>query len=374
MKAEILQEKLSQGVGIVRRSIGKTTNLPILEGIKLNFQKNFLCLTATDLEVGIKWWILSNVEKQGEIVIPAKILSNLTSLTTQEKIKLKGKEDSLTIKDKNNQTVIQGLKKEDFPTLPKVDKKNKVTIKSQKIKEGLSKVINCVASSQIRPEISGVLMKIKKNKLTLVGTDSYRLAKKIITLDQKVSGKHSLIIPQKTIQQLVNILSQVEGELDIYINDSQVLFEMSMEETDHPQFQLISRLIEGSYPDYQSIIPKKGKTIIQLDRKEFLNQVKTASIFSGRINEVKLSIEKDKQDQLQVEAENSKFGRSKSTIEAQIKGNPMEISFNYRYLTDALKTISTPEVVLHLTSNEKPGLLQPVDDDSHLYVLMPLKS
>src|SRR6056297_3772711 len=186
MRAEILKEKLNNGVGVVRKSIGKTTNLPILEGVKISFQKNFLCLTSTNLEIATQWWVLADIEDEGDIVVPAKILSNVISSTKENKIDLEVEKNNLTIKDEKNKTVIQGLEKEDFPVIPEVEKneKKKVLIKSEKIKEGLSKVVNCVASSNIRPEISGVLMKFTKKELVLVATDSYRLTKKNISLDK----------------------------------------------------------------------------------------------------------------------------------------------------------------------------------------------
>src|SRR6056297_3286714 len=331
---------------------------------------------STNLEIATQWWILSDIKKTGEIVVPAKILANVIGSTKENKINLEVEDNNLTIKDKKNKTVIQGLEKEDFPVIPEVkkDSKKKIIIKSEKIKEGLSKVVNCVASSNIRPEISGVLMNFSKKELTLVATDSYRLTRKVISLDNKSSVKESVILPQETAQQLINILSQTQGDLEIYIDDNQILFEMSMEETDHPQFQLTSRLIEGHYPDYDSIIPNNGEITINVSRNELLDQVKTTSIFSGKINEIKFIIEKPKKGKIQIEAMNSKFGQSESSVNAQIKGDPIKISFNHRYLSDALKTISTKDIVIHLIDDEKPALIKPVDDDSYLYVLMPLKA
>jgi DNA polymerase-3 subunit beta len=255
----------------------------------------------------------------------------------------------------------------DFKTIGRIE------VDSQKLCQGLSQLIDIPSESQSRPEISGIYFNFLKNNLKIAATDSFRLAEKNITIDGSSKEECSFIIPQKPARDLIGILENKEGPLVISFSSNQVLFDFSMKETKHPQVQLISRLIEGEYPNYQEIIPSKFKTTAVLRRDEFLSQIKIASLFSGRINEVKVSLNPT-QKEVSFFSKSPDVGESNSKIEAKIKGEPIEVSFNYKYLADGLQNIKSSEVLFEVSKKEGPCVLRPVGDSSYLYVVMPIKS
>jgi len=246
-------------------------------------------------------------------------------------------------------------------------------VDNKKLCQGLSQVADIASLSQSRPEISGIYFLFSKNLVKIVATDSFRLAEKNITLDNSVQKDISFILPQKPAKELINILQDKEGKTRIYILPNQVMFEFPMKEFSHPEVQVISRLIEGEYPNYQEIIPSKFKTQILLKRDEFLDQIKTASLFSGKLNEVKIKIE-DKNKEVQIYAQDADIGQSQSSISAKIEGDPMEISFNYKFLIDGLLRMKSSEVSFEISKEEGACVLKPIGDTSYTYVVMPIKS
>ncbi len=171
----------------------------------------------------------------------------------------------------------------------------------------------------------------------------------------------------------MNIFNEKQGELKIYFSPNQAMFEYPMEETTHAEIQIISRLIEGEYPNYQEIIPKKYTTKLVLNKDEFLNQIKTASLFSGRINEVKIKANPEK-DKIEIFSQSSEIGEYQSSVSGKIEGEPVEISFNHRFLLDGLLSIKTPEIIFELNKESGPGVLKAVGDDTYIYVVMPIKA
>ncbi len=180
-------------------------------------------------------------------------------------------------------------------------------------------------------------------------------------------------MPQKPAREIINILGEKEGKLKIYFSPSQIMFEFPMKDAPRPQVQIISRLIEGEYPNYEEIIPKKFKTHIIIKRDEFLNQIKTASLFSGKISEIKIKIDPEKKE-VGISAQDPDVGESNSNIAAKIEGEPIETSFNYKFLADGLLNIKSSEVIFDLSKEDGPCVLRPVGDASYIYVVMPIKS
>jgi DNA polymerase-3 subunit beta len=206
-----------------------------------------------------------------------------------------------------------------------------------------------------------------------VSTDSFRLGEKKIFSKLPLAKEYSFILPQLTAREVVNVFSEKEGELRIYFSPNQVLFESLLSETNHPQVNLVSRLVEGDFPDYQAIIPKKVETQISLSKNEFLNQIKSASLFSGKISEVKLNVSPQK-GKVEVFSQNPDLGEYQSSLLGKIKGKAVSASFNHRFLIDGLLKIKSPEVILELTSGEEPAVLKPVGAEDYLYVVMPIKT
>jgi len=375
MKLEILQEKLKKGINIVERVTSKSLSLPILNNILLSTEKNFLSLSGTDLEIGIIWQTLAKIEKQGKITVPARLFSNFINLLPNKKIELKTENNNLEIIYENYKNQIKGVSAEEFPIIPKIKNDEFVLVDARLFCRNLSQITDIPVLSTTRPEISGIYLSFQDNLITAVATDSFRLGEKKISLkkENKFKKNYSLIVPQKTIKEITNIFSETEGDLKIYFSSNQVMFEYYSEEIKNNEIQVVSRLIEGEYPNYKEIIPCTYKTQIILNRDDFLNHIKTASLFSGKINEIKLKINPSKKE-IEVFSESPDLGRHQSFLPAKIKGEKTDISFNYRFLIDGISQIRSAEVVFELNGDSGPAVLKPVGDDSYLYVVMPIKN
>jgi len=380
MKITILKEKLKEGINIVERISTKSLSLPILNNILITVEKNFLNLTTTDLEIGINWWSLVKTEKEGKIIIPSRILSSFLNFLPNKPVILESNNLLLKVDCENHQSSIKGLDSEDFPIIPKITTNENISIQSQLFCQSLNQIVDIVSYSSAKPEISGVYFLFQKDLITMVATDSFRLGEKKYQLETSsvnISKDYSLILPQKAAKEIINIFGDKEKELKIYFSPNQIMLEMSLPETTHPQIQFISRLIDGEYPNYQEIIPKKYDTKITLQTNEFINQIKLASLFSGKINEIKLKID-PKKNRLDLFSQNPDIGEHHGFLTGKVEGKSCEISFNHRFLLDGLLSITSgreksSEVDLELTGSEKPGVLRSKGDNNYLYLVMPIK-
>lgn len=216
--------------------------------------------------------------------------SSFLSLLPPKPINLTVSDLILSLECENYQTKIKGANPDEFPIIPQLKDGEFININCPKFCQALNQILNIPSPSMTRPEISGVFFSFQSDLIKIVATDSFRLAEKKLSLKNSLSKEYSLILPQATAREVVNVFGEKDGDLKIYLSPNQIFFEYMMEEVDQPQIQFTSKLIEGEYPNYQEIIPKKYNTKLILQKEEFLNQVKTAGLFSGKINEVKLKI------------------------------------------------------------------------------------
>ncbi|MDP3093835.1 MAG: DNA polymerase III subunit beta [bacterium] len=373
MKTTILRENLREGLNAVGRIAQKNLSLPILNSVLISCEKSFTCLKATDLEMGIKWWILSKVEKEGKIACPLRILQGLVDNLSAEKIVLKAEEKRILLEAEEFQAQINGLDAEEFPIIPEPDSKETFSLKAPEFVEGLSRVVEMAAVSLIKPEISGVYFQFLDSNLKMVATDSFRLAEKTLSLGEKMSKEISFILPQKACREIINIFEDRGGDLKFYLSSNQILLEMLMEETSHPKIQFFSRLIEGGYPDYREIIPTEFRFRALVKKDVFLQRLKAVSLFSNKINEIKIRVKPEKQE-IEIEGQNPEVGQSTSALAVKIeKGEEMEVSFNWRFLVDGLNQIREKDFIFALSKDEDPAVLRPEQDSSYLYLLMPLR-
>ncbi len=373
MKFKISQEKIKEGVSITGRVATKSMSLPILKNIHLKTKDNFLSISATDLEVGVKWWSLIKIEENGETTIPLDVFSSFINLLPkEEKIDISSKDNNLSIHCNDYNTKIKGLSADDFPIIPQPEEKEEIVIKTDNFLEGLKQVVDIPSNTKVKPEISGVYFQFKGKVLKLAATDSYRLAEKNIFLNQKTKEDFSFILPQKAAKEVLNIFYN-EDEIIIKFDNNQVLFESRMEETDHPKIQLSSKLIEGDYPNYEAIIPQEENTQILLERSEFLNKIKAASLFSGKVNEIILNVDSE-ENKIEIMSEDNDLGNYKTNIKGKVEGGDVKIAFNHRFLKDGLSQIKSSEIILSIKNENSPGKITPVGNDDYLYVVMPIKS
>jgi DNA polymerase-3 subunit beta len=365
MKITCLQENLKYSLNIAQNIIGRNLTLPILNNILLDTEDGRLKISSTNLEVGINTWTSGKIEKKGAITCPAKVLASFVNNLPNKKIEIEVKNNNLTLKCDNYKASLNCLSAEDFPIIPKIEEKPLIEIKNSILREALLGVVGSASLSESRPEITGVLFKFEKGELRLVATDSFRLAEKVIfEISKSSNGFKSLIVPQKTIQEIVRVLGEKEGETKICLGVGQILFDIG-------DTQIISRLIEGQYPDYQQIIPKTFSTQVVLDKGELLSVIRAAAVFSNKTNNIKVFIN---DGDFEVLSQDPDLGENKSQIKTEVKGKKIEMNFNYRYLLDGLANIGTKQVFIGLNSDASPAVFKPAGDDSYVYLVMPIKS
>jgi len=376
MKAIILKEKFNKGLSIVERITGKNLTLPILNNVLISAEDSFLKLSTTDLELGISYWSPAKIEDKGKITIPAKTLSGFIPFIDEEKLLIETKDKVLSLKGKNYKTQIKGLDAKDFPIIPEVTSEIQLEITTPSFLQGIGQVIDFCALTQVRPELSGVYFFFQKDQVKIVATDSFRLAEKTVLLEKVQEGLNSpqaLILPRNAAREMVNIFSEESTAIKLYFSSSQIMAESYLSESKNPKIRFVSRLVEGEYPNYEEVIPKQFKTKLILQKEQFLNQIKGASLFSGRTNEVNLKIN-PKKGEIIISSQNIDLGETQFNVPAEIQGEEGIISFNYKFLVEGLSQIKTEQVVFELNGQDGPGVLKPVEDASFLYVIMPIKA
>ncbi|MBU1037131.1 DNA polymerase III subunit beta [Patescibacteria group bacterium] len=368
MKFICTQENFNKALLVVSHIAGRSTALPILNNVLIQAKKGLINLSATNLEIGVNTQLRGKVEKEGIFTTQAKLITDYISLLPKKNIEVELKEQNLYINCENHQTYIKGMEANDFPVIPEIERKQPILIKSNDLKQALSQVIFAITLDESRPEISGALFFINNKTLTLVGTDSYRLAEKRITLNETINSEYKVVVPLRTLQEVFRILEDNdESDTTIYINENQILFLINGET------ELISRLIEGQYPDYQQIIPDKHKTQTKINVAELSRIIKSAALFcKPGINDVKLVLNSAK-NQLVISATNSGVGENTITLPIQIEGEENEMVFNYRYLLDGLNNLGTSEAILEMVGDRVPGILKPADNNNYLYLVMPIR-
>lgn len=367
MKLICLQENLKEGLNIAEKIVGKNITLPILSNLLLTAEKGKLKISATDLEIGINTQIPAKVVSEGSLTIPAKLLSNFINNLPPKQVELEAKGSVLNVKCENFKAAMNGLDAKDYPIIPKAKKTEKIEISGQILKNAFLKTAFAAALKETRPEISGIFFKFSPKEIKIAATDSFRLAEKIISGDDfksELSG--SLIIPSRTVQELVRIIGEKDDQIKIIPESNQILFDMG-------ETQLISRLIEGDYPNYEQIIPKDFETQLILDKNDFINAVKLAGLFCGKTNDVKFFAVPEKKT-LEIFSSQSDAGNSKSALLIkQAKGKEMTVVFNYKYVLDGLINMQDEEIIFELNGEIKPGLIKGVQEQGYLYIFMPIK-
>ncbi|MDD5545098.1 MAG: DNA polymerase III subunit beta [Candidatus Paceibacterota bacterium] len=373
MKFIALTENLKKAVNLAERITGKNLTLPILNNLLLETNKNKIHLLATDLELGIEITITGKTEKEGKFVLPAKTFSAFLNNLPEEKISLEKKDNTLSVFGGKYNSVFQGMNPEDFPIIPEIKTEKFIELEKNDLEEALEQIIPSISYSSLKPELNGVLLKLENGILKIVGTDSFRLAEKTIFNDKfKTNIKEDLeiIIPLRSSQELLRIIQEQieEDSTKIKINPEINQVQFSTE-----NIRLISRLINAEYPKYASIIPKNFEINIIFDKKDLLEAVKVVGLFSGRINDIHFNISPDKKEVV-IEAQDISLGKSHATINPlEIKGKNLEINFNYRFILDSLNSIREEMVIINLNNELNPGLVKGKNDNSFIYILMPIK-
>ncbi len=364
----ILRTNVLDGLGSVERAISDNTNLPILKNILIKIRDNKIIFVSTNLELAVESSVSGKVIEKGEITIPFQIFNSIIKNLNTERITLEEKGKKLIISTDNYEASIQIQDPKEFPIIPTIaNKKNNLKISVGDFKEALGSVIIAAQYSDIRPEISGVFLNFSDGALTLVATDGFRLAERRLSQKQTQSNMEdvSVIIPLKTATELMRMFNK-DQEMEIYIDSNQILFSTENE-------KLISRLIDGSFPDYQSVIPKQTPNEASAEKNELINALKLASAFSGRANDVNLRVGENKKF-LEIYSADSAVGENCYRVPIKLKGDKFSLVFNWRYVLDGLKIYRGSEITLGVSSTDRPVVIKSATEPHLTYVAMPIKN
>ncbi len=362
MNLIVNQKKLISAVRTVEKVVSKNISLPILNTILLKTDNGRLKLSATNLEIGINYWLGAKINEDGEVAVPARIFSDFISNITDEKLVLAAKKNVISINSDHYKTQILGMETKDFPIIPKIKKEISFKINSQALKIALVSVLDSAALSETRPEISGVYVSISAKNAEFAATDSFRLSEKIIILND---GKEkTFILPRNTAIEVIRIAENIENDLSLAVSDNQILIYGD-------DFEIISRLIDGHYPEYKRVIPDKFIALAKVNKAEFEKSIRMASIFSSSISDIKL---KAGNNLMEISAKNSDRGEISANLVCEIKNKPFEVSVNYHYLLDGLKVLPAEHVIIQFTGEGGPLVLKGENQNDQTYVIMPLRS
>lgn len=388
MKIICTRENFKNAIFNSERVVSKQTTLPILNNILLETETGGLKLSATNLEIGVEVKIGAKIENEGKISIPARLLSNFINAlpvkSAEENVFLETSDQGLKIKSGTTKAMIKGLPATEFPLIPRKTAEFLLKLSSTALKNTILQVINCAAINETRQELTGINLFLTEEDLFFAATDSFRLAEKRFKLSNKsiisenyrkfIEKKNNIIIPANTLIELSRIISnKEESDVNIAIEESQIFFEVN-------GTNIISRLINGKYPEYKNIIPKEFKTRGVIEKETFQGAVKMASFFSaGKANELTLKIDPQKKNNT-IEARSTEVGENTSELELEVTGQPQEVVFNARYLLDGLNTISTSKVAVLINSSTAPVALKEINEqtgevlEDYVYIVMPIKN
>lgn len=367
MKFIVLKSNIKEALGVVERATGENQNLAILKNVLLEaLSENKIQLTATNLELAIRCVVGGKVLEEGRASVHAGVLSNLVGNLPSDRLNVETRGHDLFITTDSYEGTLKGLAPDDYPIIPKVKNATEyIETKGDVLKQALLQTSSAAQVSEIRPELSSVLLEYTIEQLKLAATDSFRLAEKVIPQSQfesNIKSEFKILIPLKTAQEVARITLPDE-RVRLSRDENQVLFQSE-------RYECISRLTEGNFPEYSSIVPKEFACEIIADVAELSNALKITSVTGGKGNEVKVRIHKNKKAVEMFSADNV-VGENTYVLPAKIKGEVPETTFNWRFLNDGLKSIEGSEVFFGI-NGEKPAVLKSAKNTPYFYLLAPI--
>ncbi|MFH1284796.1 MAG: DNA polymerase III subunit beta [Candidatus Peregrinibacteria bacterium] len=367
MKLFCSQKNLDYALNIVNKAISPNNTLPVLNNILLKAEGKKLYFSSTNLEIAISCSIDADVRSEGAITVPAKLITNYISLLVDEKVELSISEGvNLSINSSNSHTKIKCISSDEFPLIPKVEKGQEFSLKVEDFYRAVTETVFAASLNTTRPVLSGVYIKSNSGGLKVATTDSYRLAERSLKTSKMPSEDVSCIVPARTMMELGKILGKSDDkEVKVNISKNQILFSVD-------GVELISRLIEGKFPDYEKIIPHDKKTECEVSVEDLTLTLKRVSLFARENNNsVKISITND--GKMTISSEETKVGEEKAEVIAKVKGDNNKISLNAQYLLDVLTYISDDKIMFFVNDQASPACIRPASRDDYVYIIMPLK-
>ncbi len=371
------QENLSQGLSLVAHVAGKNVNLPILSHVLLQTDGGNLRICATNLEMATSVLVRGRVDEAGEFTVPAKLFQDYINLLAEGKVDLVVKDETLEIRADGKVTSIKGMGATEFPLIPKLAKDVSFRLEAESLRQAINQVAFAVSASDSRPELGGVACFFNttggKDTVVMASTDSYRLSERTTALvgGEGAGQEKKCIIPAKAMQEIARILSGYKDEVGM-----PQFIEWSMTESQlaatFGNVELVSRLIEGSFPDYKQIIPKQFRTNCRVKRTELMKAIRAASLFS-RQGIYDVHFEMSTEGMLTVSSADTGTGAHTAKLHAVVEGESNKVTLNFKYMNDGLAVMDTETVVLHVIDAMNAVVVKPADKEGFQYVVMPIR-
>ncbi len=373
MKLSSMQENLNRGLNLVGRAAAARTTLPITNNILLSTDQGRLKLSATNLEMAISCWIGAKVEEEGSITVNARLLSDFIGSLPNEKIEitLSPRSKTLKLKCARFEARISGIDAKDFPPIPKVEGGVSAKVDVNTLRHAVDHVAFAAATDESRPVLTGVNANFEADQLTLAAADGFRLAVYKLPLTEPVKQNVQVIIPARTLNELNRLAQDQEDAISMKVDadKGQILFSLK-------NIELVSQLIQGSFPQYSQLIPQNFNSRAVVDTAQFLMATKTAAIFArdggGIVRLVMAPGVQKAPGKLTVSARSEEVGDDTGEIDAVVEGDEAKIAFNGRYLADVLSVLGEQQVALEVTTPSSPGVIRPVGVDNYTHVVMPM--
>ncbi len=367
MKLFCAQRDLDYALNVVNKAINPNNTLPVLNNVLISAKDKKLYFSATNLEIAISCSVDADVKSEGAITVPAKLITSYVALLTDERVELSVNDGvNLLINSSSSNTKIKCINAEEFPLIPKLVKDKYFVVNINEFYEAINETVFAASVNTSRPVLSGIYLSLGPNSLKMVSTDSYRLAEKKISMVGGSGEDLDCIVPARTMNELGKIISKSEDkEVRIDISKNQILFTVG-------GVELISRLIEGKFPDYRKIIPTEEKTKLEVSVDDLALVLKRVSLFA-RENNNSLSLTASEDGKLLVSSEETKVGEEKAEVLVKIQGSANTISLNSQYLLDVLNYVSDDKIDIIINDKESPAVVRPVKSEGYVYIIMPLK-
>lgn len=369
MKLSLLQENFNTALGNVSRFVSSKSQLPILNNILLSTDNGRLKLSATNLELSINYWIGAKIEEEGSITIPAKEITEFVSYLSSGKLDLILNENNLlTLSSAKTESSFTTVPSTDYPEFPKIDTNTIFELDLSILNQAISQLAFAAATDDTRPTLTAILCQFSSDNLTLVATDGFRLSFKNIKLVNPINlntDQITFLIPAKSLIEVTKLAKNASKlKIGLTTDGHQVVFVLD-------DIELVSRLIEGDFPPYQRIMPETFTTKLYLNKDEFAQAVKIASVFAKEsANVVKLNI---KTNSVDLTANAPQVGQNKASVESKVEGETLEIAFNYKFLTDFLNVCKSQEILIELNEPLTPGSFHDQSDPNFTHIIMPVR-
>jgi DNA polymerase-3 subunit beta len=374
MKVTVLQENLARGLGTVAKAVSPRSTLPVLANILIASDEGRLRLSATNLEMGITCWIPARIEEEGSTTVPARTFLDLVGTLPGDQVllRLDPSTQTLNVRGGTSTNDIKCIDAQEFPPLPVPDFEGAVQINVGDFREMIHQVAFAASSDEARPVLMGVLVQVDQDKLTMAAADGFRLSVRKAVLSTPSPAPVSAIVPAQALKELARVATDSEEPIYMVMpkGRGQVVFRVK-------DVEVVSQLIDGTFPDFQQIIPRSYKSRTLVSTSSLLKACKQAEIFAregsnvARLN-IKTAQSELQPSEVEISATSEETGKNETIVEATVDGAGLLIAFNVKFLREALEVIRTPNVALETSAPNAPGVVKPVGDDQFLHVIMPM--